>query len=301
VGEFTIEWTIIDGDTDAATPLARHAILIRSAPNFDPGSNPPRPWYPSLYVDRHGELLSTVLWHHPNRALEGRQGFTRYLSNVRANQAGASLDVMFNASPEWGANNNTRGANLRCTKNGERVDLRTAYDRGNTRGTRTDEVQLSDAESSYAQSTVPNPAGDNPRVIQEHYLFRRYYAALPLTFGPENDQRPDATPVTEGQWECEIRNDQGVSLRTFRFTVGADARVASHAEQGAGLSLAPDAVLIETVIPEDNAIDFRTDPSALSRAFSGRGFRTDATRAWQRGVRQIGVAAPASGRGGRRR
>ncbi len=293
LGEVTVQWSLIDGDTDAETPLATHTIFIRRAPNFDAGSTPPRPWYPSFYVDRHGELLATVLWQRPNRSPGGREGFSRYLPNARSSRAGASIDIMFNASPEWGADDALRGSNIRCTVDGARVDLRTPYVSGPTSGHRTDEVDVRSSWSSYAQAVVPNPAGDNPRVIQDHFVFRRYYATFPLTFGPAEEQRSDATPLTPGAWECALRNDAGVTLRTFRWTVGADGRVQSHAEQAEGLSLPSDAVLIETVIPAGNGLDFRTDPASSSRVFSGRGFRTAAARAWNATIPAIGHAAPA--------
>ena len=54
-----------------------------------------------------------------------------------------------------------------------------------------------------------------------------------------------------------------------------------------------DAVLIETVIPAGNGLDFRTDPASSSRVFSGRGFRTAAARAWNATIPAIGHAAPA--------
>lgn len=304
LGEVTIAWSLVDGATDAETPLATHTIQVRQAPSVDPGSTPPRPWYPHVYVDRHSELLSTVLWHHPNRAPGAPQGFTRYLPNPRAQHPGASVDVMFNASPEWGASNVTRGANIRCTRDGQPVDLHAPYRRGPMSGERTDEVELSEVQATYAEAVLPNPHGDNPRVIQDHYVFRRYYATLPLTFGPEDEQRPDATALQPGPWECLMRNDRGEPLRVFRWVVDDSGRVAQHAEQAGGLTLAPDAVVIEAAVPAGGVLDHRTDPAATARAWNGRGFRSEAARPWVSAVPAIGqpaplVAPPGRGRSGR--
>ncbi|MBI2893996.1 MAG: hypothetical protein HYY06_10625 [Deltaproteobacteria bacterium] len=59
-GQLTVEWTFINGSTDAETVVDTDTITIRDAPTVDVGNNN-RPYYPRPYVDRNSEILSTVL------------------------------------------------------------------------------------------------------------------------------------------------------------------------------------------------------------------------------------------------
>ncbi|MFO0697473.1 MAG: hypothetical protein U0230_28100 [Polyangiales bacterium] len=298
-GEFQVEWHLLDGNTDQDRTLVTHTIVVRSAPRFDVGSQ--RPWYPVFYVDRHGELLSSVLYQHPN-------GFHRYQEESVQVEPGATLDLFFNASPTWGANSlSWAGAFMRCRVDGQPVDLRTPWRNGNRSGTRTDAVNVTEASSTMGEEMVPNPSG-NPRYDMQQYLFRRLYVVLPLSFGPPGAQgvRDDATTVGDhpGAWECDLRTSDARTVRTFRFQVGSDGFLVPHAEQTeGGLTLAPGAVFVETVIPEGNPLDLRTDPSAPARlAFSGRGLRSAPAQAETRTIPAVGQAAPrgAGGRGNSR-
>ena len=285
-GEHVVEWHLINGDTDADSLLATHKIMVRTAPNTDVGSM--KPWYPHHFIDRHGELLSTVLFHR-------QAGWDDYLPFPASRPGSSSVDITLSASPEWAAAQVTRSTFLRCSVDGNRVDLKTPYDFGNLRGNRTDEVRVHEGPATYAMSVLPNPAGNNPRVVQDHFVFRRYYLRLPLSFGAARSENT-ATPMGNhpGRWECEWRNDEGRTLRVFRWTVGPDGRAQPHAEQlQGGLSLAPDAVAIETTIPPGNPLDFRIDSAAIAaRAWNGRGLRSDAGRALTRGISTLGVAIP---------
>ncbi len=133
--------------------------------------------------------------------------------------------------------------------------------------------------------------------------FRRYTVLLPLTFGQPGDggrYADDRTLVQPGQWECDLRNDEALTLRTFRFLVGADGRIAPHVEESeGGLRLGPGVHLVDTVIPgTEHPLDGRTDPAALARALHGRGFRTATGRALV--VPAIGQPLPAAPRAGGR-
>ena len=96
----------------------------------------------------------------------------------------------------------------------------------------------------------------------------------------------------DGAWECQWRIERDV-VRTWRWTVGADGHIVPHAEQGAGLSLGPNAFFVETVLPSAaSPVDVRVERDAvLTRAFFGRGWQTDAGRALAGLVADVGEAA----------
>lgn len=94
-----------------------------------------------------------------------------------------------------------------------------------------------------------------------------------------------------GAWSCDLRMD-GQVLRNFAFTVNADGRIATHAEQtGAqaykqlgGLSL------IEVRIPSPSPGDEYVDPAAIRGAFQFGQPRRQAA-AWAASLSTLPAAA----------
>jgi hypothetical protein len=287
-GEIQIEWHLIDGATDADKLLDTDTVVVRSAPRYDVGSDL-RAWYPAMYVDRNAELLSTVLYHR------GDMVYPYLGSSGQTPARGDGIDIVVHAAPAWGGDKDpTKQSHVRCKVEGTAIDLRTAYTHGSTHGTTTDEVRASAIRATLGEAETPNPDG-NPRILKDSILFRTFYLQLPLTFSGGNSPRHSATPLSRhpGKWECEWRNGEGRTLRTFRFTV-ADGRVQPHPEQtDKGLSLAPDAVFVETIVPKDDPLDVRTHPSVLATgAFAGRGLKSAAALDLARAVPAVGNPLP---------
>lgn len=95
-----------------------------------------------------------------------------------------------------------------------------------------------------------------------------------------------------GQWSCDFRQS-GRVLRTFRFVVDADGRIAPHTEEaGPGaMRLIPGLHLVDVRLPHPNPIDAVVDPAAIRRA-------SQYGRPWSNpdGVREmLGALPPASG------
>ncbi|MBI2893995.1 MAG: hypothetical protein HYY06_10620 [Deltaproteobacteria bacterium] len=216
--------------------------------------------------------------------------------------------LVVNAAPHWGGEGDaTRGSFLRCTRDAQPVELRIQRSTSNSGWTTTDEVDVhNSAEASLAEWIYPNPNGDNPRALTERFLFRQYVLELPLTFtanqmfimrarGTETNRAHEYDrniTMTPGAWECQWRNEARDTVRVFRWTVGANGLPMAHPEQ-ARLSLGPGAFLIETVVPEGNALDARTDPAAIvGDAFNGHGFTSDGGRQQARAVPAIGIPHP---------
>ena len=293
-GEIQVKWYLVDGDDDEEHELQTHTIRVRTAPRVDTSQNPD---YPEYYIDRHAEVVSTVAYMRPNRyhtyvPLQGRR-------QQKIN--GDGIDLVVNASPDWStANEAIRGSHVRCSVNGERVDLTLAQSQPGMSWNRTDQARVDTGYSSLATWRVTNPSG-NPRYNEHKFLFRQFYVRLPLGWGNNPDRVH--TPVGEhpGAWECQWRNDQGQTLRVFRFNVDQDGKLVAHSEQGDGLSLGPAAVLIETEVPAGNPLDSRTDGSMpRGGAFHGRGFSTEAGRRMAGAVPNNGTAHPTTARRGRR-
>ena len=283
-GEMTVTWFFIDGATDAERQIAQHTIVVRELPAFNRGL-PPTPDAPHVIIDRHSEVLSTFIVEDPRVTGLHPAGLfdERYT-------LGQGMVLTFHTSPQ--DDEGLHGVTLRCRVDGQPVEL--------TNNRLTHWISNSQYENSW--EVVPGATTIATSIQQQYLRFHRYSVLLPITVG---NPGPNVTQVRDGAWQCDLRSDTAVTLRTFGFRV-AGGRVAPHAEETeGGLTLGPGIHLAETVIPTDHPLDDRTDPSALSRAFYGRGFRSAAARAFQ--VPAIGVPYPtlprASGRAptGRRR
>ncbi len=154
---------------------------------------------------------------------------------------------------------------LRCTVDGKRVtDLETSYGSGHA-------IEGYDWRDPKQNARVPQVRSFGGELQQ-------------LKWGPRDPDHIDYPGVAPwvylgdhpGRWSCDLRAD-GKAVRTFQFTVGADGRVAPHAEQAAGLALPSGTVMIDALVP-DSAPDPYIDPAA-SRAggFWGQPWRDAAT------------------------
>jgi hypothetical protein len=259
-------------------------MIVRAAPRYDLGSTT-RPWYPAMYPDRNGELLSTVLFQR----FDGAAPYLSPQESVRVKR-GAGIDLVVQAAPAYSGNDATKGSHVRCRVDGAPVELKTPWSYGPSSGTTTDEVWVASTRGILAEAETPNPTG-NPRVDKDPLLFRTYYVQLPLVAGTgASTNEYTVLGKQPGNWECDWRNGEARTLRTFRFTVGADGKVTPHEEQTAhGLSLAPDAVLVDTVVPADDPLDARTNPGTItSTAFAGRGLKS-------KGLQGLARSVPAKG------
>jgi hypothetical protein len=288
-GDFQVEWHLINGDNDADTTLGTDTFTVRAAPRYDVGQNL-RPTYPIMYVDRNAELLSAVAYHRPDMVPVYLDLDSTKINDKR----GDGIDLIVPAAPSYASGDVVDGSHVRCTVDGAKVDLKTPWSTGSSNGTRSDEVKVTSLRGILAEAETPNPGG-NPLVNKDPILFRSYYLQLPLTFSGKRE-RNEATTIAgrAGKWECEWRNGQLKTLRTFRFNVGADGRIERHAEQTQhGLSLAPGASFIEMVIPKDDPLDARTQPSSLaSGAFNGRGLKSASVLAIAKTVPSLGNPLP---------
>lgn len=276
-GELTIVWWFVDGVTDAERELATHRVIVREVPVYDRGL-PPHPISPRVVLDRHSEVLSAFI---VEAVYEGGVGFAGFFPRFTAtSRRDNHVYLVFNASPSESAG--LQSASVRCRLDGQPVEL------ANSRVLRSETLD----ETTSASMPVEGATTSADSIRPEYVRFHRYSVLLPLTVETPGANLRVGTPLRSGTWECDLRDDTAVTLRTFRFVVGMDGRVAPHAEETeGGLSLGPGIHLVDTVIPGDHPLDARTDPTALARAFYGRGFRSAAGRALS--VAPIGDPLPA--------
>ncbi len=270
-GEFVVEWTHIDTNTDVETPLGSHRIVIRTAPVYVRNGTEYAPTFPRFYVDWHGEALSSVIVQAPAEGGFPPPPIERGGRAIQLrNEENVFLLVFTAAVPERRTALDTTF--LRCRIDGNPLDL----------GTRN-RISYVGTSTSLGVARLPGEPGGQP--VEDFARFERYTVLLPITGA-------NAT-MAAGAWACDIRTEDGVTLRTFRWSVGADGQVLPHAEETeGGLTLPPGTHLVESEIPADAPLDARTDPSALGRAFWGRGFQSTSGRALASSLRAIGQPYP---------
>lgn len=118
---------------------------------------------------------------------------------------------------------------------------------------------------------------------KERVGFVRKAFVLPLQWGPKPaaPRTPSKVFTNDhpGEWKVTWIIDRK-PVRIFKFKIGPDGLPVPHAEQQAGLSLLPNAVLVETEIPKEGAaFDGRLTPEFVKQgAFYGRPWATDAMK-----------------------
>lgn len=296
-GTMTVEVHLIDDATDEVTLLRTHTIHVRTTSTVG-GTG--QATADVRYVDRNGELLTSVA-HLQNR--EAASYWARGASYSSQNVM--TLSVNYH-SYERRSVSQTR---LRCTVDGERITIP------------RDDVTATELRTSNATHTF----GAGRREDAEHLYYRQTLLHLPIAFessavtpthtrwraaDPRFDRDRVYLDAHPGRWECEWRDGQTV-LRIFRWTVGADGKLAQHPEQSAGLTLGDNAFLIETAVPTPPSdLDTRAHRDSVVRnAFYGLGWRSEEGRANAARAPNIGRPelpyvragrAPAKNRGRRR-
>jgi len=287
-GDLTVEVWFVDDDTDAATLLRSHRIRVLTATRVRGNGQPDAPHH---YVDRNGEVLTSILMpqHSEARPYMGDLGRDR----IQGFSGFNALTILINTHPTEAQRSIPSNSHLRCTVDGNRIQI--------------PRDQVTGVELRTVRVTHTHTEGRRDRGEYEDVNFRQYLLTLPLTFRSASftptfrrfravEQRDADRAYLEdhpGLWECQWRLEREV-LRTFRFRVGTDGRLVAHAEQGAGLSLGPNAYFVETVVPAAGGpFDSRVHRATVEQfAFLGRGFLTPEGRALSATLSDVGNASP---------
>lgn len=260
-GLYTVKVFVRDGDTKREYLARTHTIEV-GAVRFGDQSE--------LVVSRHGEVLDSILY------LRGSRYPTYHQRGRGAVQAQRSVELSFWLSPT--------------------VD--SAFHQGRCKLTVDGKTVMTEL-NGILQDRTPAEVALNQlwRYSTSEYLrFQQVSLILPLDWS--HAPSPQKSPFVNlsdhpGKWEVEY-SVEGKPVRTWRFTVSPDGTIAPHPEQSAGLSLAKNAYLIETLIPSGgSAFDARLVPTAAAHGgFYGLPWKTSEGRALAQSLPSKGSAWP---------
>lgn len=253
-GKFAVEIHFVNGDDDSEQLARAYEIEVHKVDRVRGSVTKPEPDAPEYYISRHGEVLSSILYLRPG-------GSRPYVNDSSADTFGSNMvEIIYNTSTtDEGLGIGGSTSFMRCTVDGQRIELK------------DDKVRHYRPGHRYYQEIYTDrlaPEFKQGSGYKDEINFRQYFAVLPLTWGKQgvyqNYTRLEDHP---GRWECTFREGPNV-VRGWRWIVRPDVVVASHVEEGPGLSFFPGAHLVETEIPAGGSfIDRRIFPAAVQASF----------------------------------
>lgn len=284
-GPLQVEVRFLDDGSGEETLIRTHDLDVRSVRRERLAGNQAASHF---FVNLHAEAAAMLIEQVPKgQRRSGAEAGGRSGSAARRND----VYVSWVRSPEG----NLRDMTLRCTVDGERVDLGSDDTARAVSGTGNRPQTVTQVLRVRGQTNVE----------QEDIGWTWDVVQLPLTFG--SGDGATSTPYVNmnahpGRWACFLRRPDRRVVRRFAFTLGQDGRIQPHPEEEAGLVLHPDTHLADGTIPDDSPVDRRTDPSATRRgAFYGRAWASPEGRAIGAAVPSIGEPFPSTARGRRGR
>ena len=242
---------------------------------------------PGFYVNRHSEILSSILYCREKEFPSYTQfGGPYYSDRVVELVVNYSENEKF-SGPKLGR--------LRVEVDGKEIEMSLP---GNNvpqdkMGLGTEVGKFADFHSDRAADKYfkSGPA------YKEYIGFARRSLLLPLHWGPKPVApfKPSAIYTTDfpGDWKITWIIDR-VPVRIYRFKIDKNGLPLPHPEQEKGLCLAPHAALVDTEIPKDGAeFDGRISSEFVKAgAFFGRPWATDAMKKAAESVPTKGTPFP---------
>lgn len=288
-GAMTLDVTYIDGATNKEYLAKTLKLDIRKAPRTRAFVGSREPYAPSFYVNRHSEILSNILYFRDYEfpAYTMNSGLTYYSARM--------VELVFNYSDNEDYAPPAQGR-IVVEVDGKVIDMKLPDNTvpqdttgiGESAGHYNVEHSDRDAEQYFKSG----PA------YRERIGFARRSLILPLQWGPPLQGRPKSNVFTNdhpGEWKITYFIER-VPVRVFRFKVGADGLPVPHAEQAAGLVLAPNAILVDTEIPGSGGVfDGRLTPEFVKLGgFFGRAWASAEMKARAASVPTKGRPFPVS-------
>ncbi len=258
IGKLDVEIYFIDGDTDAETLVRTYKIDVHRTSKV--GGSPTNSYQDvsDYSIQRHAE--NAVAFIHLNRHRDSGY-FGRNPAAKDATKGEMNLIIYTSFAPAK-AKIIPNNAFARCSVNGERVKLP------------VDIVNFKDNQHYYESGDHSDrlaPQYKRGPAYLERVTFSGLTIGLPIETGKKVTFRPqfflDEHP---GKWECSVISNS-VVYRTFRWEVGADGRIAPHAEQKNGnVNLFYNSFLIDMEVPAGGSpSDFRLIPMPNAGLFYG--------------------------------
>jgi hypothetical protein len=274
-GVLDFEVYYIDGATDKEHLAKTLKVDVRKVDRVRGGVRQREPDSAQFFVNRHAEILSTILYFRD----------TEYPSYTQFNGATYYSDRVVELILNYSENEKFEGPKLGRIKvevDGKPIEMKVPNNK-----VMQDEMGFGEQVGKFNVMHSDRNAKkffEGGPAYQETVGFSRRSMVLPLHWGPKpSDGRPPSKVYTNdhpGEWKITYLIDRK-PVRIWRFTIGPDGLPVPHAEQGRGLKLAKNAVLIETEIPDTGAhFDGRlTSEFVKSGAFFGRPWETDSMKA----------------------
>jgi hypothetical protein len=271
-GAIDLDVYFIDGKTDKEH-LAKTLKLDVQKVATERGSVGQRdPGPPQFVINRHAEVLSTILYFRDAE-------YPSYTQVAREYYSDRVVELVLNYATTSAAETPALGR-IRVEVDGQEVDLKVpgndVMQDGLGGGELAGSYNVEHSDRAADKYFKGGPA------YRERVGFARRALVLPLHWGPKPAHQPPSKVFTNdhpGQWKVTWLIDRKPA-RVWRFKVGADGLPVPHAEQAAGLTLLPNAVLAETEIPKEGAqFDGRlTNKYVKTGAFYGRPWATPAMK-----------------------
>jgi hypothetical protein len=286
-GPIDLEVYYIDGKTDEshlAKTLKLDVRRVATERGFV-GQRDPGPSY--FYVNRHGEVLSTILYFRP----------PSWPSYTGIENVGTHADAMLELIMNYSENQDfarPRVGRIKVEVDGKPVEMKVP---GNdfpkdemSGGSVAGQYNVAHSDRAAEKYFKSGPA------YKEYIGFSRRSFVMPLQFGPKPPGRPQSQVFASdhpGNWKVTWLIDRK-PVRIYRFTIDKDGRPVPHAEQAAGLNLLDGAILVDTEIPADGGeFDGRlTNEFVKQSGFLGRPWATDAMKAAAEQVPAKGTPFP---------
>jgi hypothetical protein len=287
-GLLDFEVYYIDGKSDKEYLAKTLKVDVRRADRVRGGPGSREAGAPSYYVNRHGEVLSTLLYFREVEFPSYTQmnGLTYYSDRV--------VELILNYSENQDFAGPTLGR-LRVEVDGKEIEMTVP---NNT--VIQDEMGYGEQAGKYNVEYSDRAADkyfQGGTAYKERIGFSRRVMVLPLQWGPKPDRRPPSKVFTNdhpGEWKVTyIINRKPV--RVWRFKIDRNGLPVPHAEQTkGGLNLLPNAVLVDTEIPgEGGDFDGRLTPEFVTQGgFFGRPWASDSLKTLSAKVPSKGTPFP---------
>lgn len=283
-GPMTVDVFVIDGNTNKETLVRTCKLDVRRVERTRGPVKSRTPYAPSFYINRHGEVLSSILYFRDYEfpSYAGLNGLTYYSARM--------VELLFNYSENENFSGPAQGR-IVCEVNGQVISMRVPNNEmpqdNMGFGEQAGKYNVEHSDRDAAKYFNGGPA------YRERIGFARRSMVLPLQWGPPLEGREKWNVFTTdhpGDWKITWLIDRK-PVRIFRFKIGENGLPLPHPEQKAGLYLGPNAILVDTEIPGSGGdFDGRlTNVFVQQGGFFGRAWATS-------GMKALAAKVPTKGR-----